>query len=158
MTEYFATLASADGDLRVTFLDFAPHPVHKVPAYRFRMVHAGTGEKMGGLNLRIGSGEHIERYAGHIGYYVHPEHRGHRFAARSLRLLVPLARRHGFDIVWITCDPDNAASRRTAELAGAEFVEIVDVPETCIIYQAGHPRKCRYRLICAPGPYSALIA
>jgi predicted acetyltransferase len=122
------------------------------------MVHVGTGEELGGINLRVGSGEHIERYAGHIGYHVQPEYRGHRFAARSIGLLVPLARRHGFDIVWITCDPDNAASKRTAELAGAKFVEIVDVPETCIIYQAGHPRKCRYRLICAPAPRSALIA
>jgi predicted acetyltransferase len=110
------------------------------------MVSERTGEELGGINLRIGFSEHMERYAGHIGYHVHPEHRGHRFAARSVRLLLPLAHSHGLDVLWITCDPENAASRRTAELAGAEFVEIVDVPENCVISQAGHQRKCRYRL------------
>jgi tagatose 1,6-diphosphate aldolase len=61
-------------------------------------------------------------------------------------LLLPAARRLGLDPVWITCDPENAASRRTLEIAGAEFVEIVDVPEDCVIFKGGHPRKCRYRL------------
>ena len=46
----------------------------------------------------------------------------------------------------ITCGPENAASRRTLELVGAEFVETVGVPSDCIIFQSGHLRKCRYRL------------
>jgi hypothetical protein len=50
------------------------------------------------------------------------------------------------DPLCITCDPDNAASRRTCELARAVFVEIVDVPETCIIHRTGHKKKCRYWL------------
>jgi tagatose 1,6-diphosphate aldolase len=61
-------------------------------------------------------------------------------------LLLPLARRHGLEILWITCDPDNIASRRTCELAGLELVEIVDVPEHMDMYQRGERRKCRYRL------------
>ena len=77
---------------------------------------------------------------------VYPAHRGHRYAARGVRLLIPFARQLGFDVLWITCDPENVGSRRSAELAGAEFVEIVDVPENCMIYQSGHKQKCRYRL------------
>jgi tagatose 1,6-diphosphate aldolase len=94
----------------------------------------------------VGSTPHIELYAGHIGYAVHDIHRGHRYAARSVRLLIPYARRLGIEPLWITCDPENLASRRTLEIAGAQFVEIVDVPADCIIYQSGHPRKCRYRI------------
>lgn len=135
-----------DGDLLLEFVDAAPHPVHKVPAYRFRMVHEGSGEEIGGINLRVGSTPHLELYAGHVGYAVHPEHRGHRYAARGLRLLMPAARQLGIHNLWITCDPENEASRRTAELAGAEFIEVVDVPTNCVIHQAGHKRKCRYRL------------
>jgi tagatose 1,6-diphosphate aldolase len=53
----------------------------------------------------------------------------------------------GIDPLWITCDPDNAASRRSLELAGAEFMEVVDVPEDCGIRKyGGKLRKCRYRL------------
>jgi tagatose 1,6-diphosphate aldolase len=117
-----------------------------VPTYHFRMVHAVTGEEMGTIRLRAGSTHHLGMYAGHIGYGVHEPHRGHRYAARSVRLLVPLARSLGLDPLWITCDPENLASRRTLELAGAQFVEIVDVPEDNIIHKSGHPRKCRYRL------------
>jgi predicted acetyltransferase len=142
----------ADGDLELKLIDFAPHAVHKAPAYWFRMVHAATGEELGGINLRIGSTRHIELFAGHIGYAVHPPHRGHRYSTRSLRLLLPLAGRLRLDPLWITCDPDNLASRRCLELAGAQFVEVVSVPEDCIVHRSGHPRKCRYRLAVTPNP------
>jgi tagatose 1,6-diphosphate aldolase len=135
-----------EGDLELELDRIAAHPVHKVPTYHFRMVHVPTGEELGGIRLRVGSTPHIELYAGHIGYAVHDIHRGHRYAARSVRLLIPYARRLGIEPLWITCDPENLASRRTLEIAGAQFVEIVDVPADCIIYQSGHPRKCRYRI------------
>jgi tagatose 1,6-diphosphate aldolase len=135
-----------DGELVLEFVNFAPHPVHKVPTYYFRMVHIDSREEIGGINLRAESNSHIELYAGHVGYTVHPAHRGQRYATRSLLLLIPLARELGLDPLWITCDPDNVASRRSCELAGAKFVEIVDVPETCVIHRSGHTQKCRYRL------------
>jgi len=135
-----------DGDLLLQLDRCALHPAHKVPTHYFRMVHAESGEELGVINLRVGSNPHIERYAGHVGYTVHEAYRGHRYAARASRLLIPLARQHGLETLWITCDPENLASRRTCELAGAKFVEIVDVPSDCIIYQSGHPKKCRYRL------------
>jgi predicted acetyltransferase len=135
-----------DGDFQLQLVEFAPHPVHKVPTYYFRMVHAQSGEELGGINLRVASTPHIELYAGHIGYAVYPACRGHRYAARSVRLLAPLARQLHFDTLWITCDPENVSSRRSAELAGGELVEIVDVPANCIVHQSGHTRKCRYRL------------
>jgi predicted acetyltransferase len=135
-----------DGELRLELDRFEIHPTHHVPTYQFRMVHLDTQETIGNIRLSAGSTPHIERYAGHIGYGVLPQHRGHRYAARALRLLLPLARQLNVNPLWITCDPENIASRRTLELAGAEFIEIVDVPPDCIIHQRGHPRKCRYRL------------
>lgn len=36
-------------------------------------------------------------------------------------------------------DEELRFSRRCLEIAGAEFVEIVDVPVNCVIYQSGHP-------------------
>lgn len=136
----------ADGDLRLQFVKLVVHVVHKTPAYYFRMIHSQTDEELGGINLRVGSTPHLDLYPGHIGYTVHPAHRGHQYAARSVRLLMPVARQLSFENLWITCDPENIASRRTAELAGAQFMEIVNVPENCIIYQTGHKSKCRYRL------------
>jgi tagatose 1,6-diphosphate aldolase len=138
--------ALREGDLALEFRDLATHPVHRVPAYFFRMIGADSGEELGIINLRHASTPHIKRYAGHVGYAVHPPHRGHRYAARSVRLLLSLARELRLDPLWITTDPGNAASRRSCELAGAKFIEIVDVPLDCIIHRNGHPRKCRFRL------------
>ena len=63
-----------------------------------------------------------------------------------MRLLSPVARRLGLGPLWVTCDPENVASRRTLERLGAELVEEVDVPPDCVIFESGHPRKCRYRI------------
>lgn len=116
------------------------------PSYTLRMVHVPRGFAMGRISLRIGHQPSIVLYAGHIGYTVHPPSRGHHYAARSCRLLLPLARAHGLTELWITCNPDNWASRRTCELTGARFVEIVDLPTETDMYQRGERQKCRYLL------------
>lgn len=139
-------LMLADRDLLLKVVTLEPHATHRVPTYFFSMIHAHTGECLGRINLRTVSTEHVVHYAGHIGYAVEPAHSGHHYAARALRLLLPLAQRLGIDPLSITCDPDNLASRRTCEYAGAKLLEIVDVPATCVIHKAGHPRKCRYLL------------
>jgi predicted acetyltransferase len=133
--------------LELRLSDYSVHSVHRVPTYFFRMLSRYSEEELGTINLRLGSNAHIERYAGHIGYGVHAAHRGHHYAARSLSLLVPLARRLNLDPLWITCDPENKASRRSLDIAGAEFVEIVEVPKDCGIRRfGGKMHKCRYRL------------
>jgi tagatose 1,6-diphosphate aldolase len=141
------------GELRdddITLHLFATRPADPVrgwvPYYVFHIMIAGTERRAGEVQLRIGDTEHLRLYGGQIAYGVRPEYRGQHFAARAVRLLLPLARRHGFTELWITCNPDNIASRRTCELAGAEFVEIVDLPPHVDMYQEGERQKCRYRL------------
>jgi tagatose 1,6-diphosphate aldolase len=145
---FFAPGLLVDGDLQLVLERTLPGDPARghVPAYLFKMTRTGQEEKIGSISLRIGHTPHIVLYAGHIGYGVEPAYRGHRYAARACRLLLPLARRHGLTTLWITCNPDNTASRRTCEILGAEFVEIVDVPENTDMYRRGDQQKCRYRL------------
>ncbi|MGQ9631448.1 MAG: GNAT family N-acetyltransferase [bacterium] len=137
-----------DDDLELVLVEKLPGDEKKgwVPAYRFEMRHTFSGERMGMIELRVGNTRDLITYGGHLGYSVEPEFRGHHYAARSCRLLLPLARRHGINPVWITCNPDNWASRRTCELAGARLVEIVDIPEYIDMYREGERQKCRYRI------------
>jgi tagatose 1,6-diphosphate aldolase len=137
-----------DGDLRLVLKETKPADPSKgfVPAYVFEMVLTGTDTVVGSINLRVGNGEFLVRYGGHIGYKVNPERRGHRFAARACRLLMPLAKRHGLQPLWVTVTPDNVASRRTCEILGATMVEIVDLPTDCDMYAKGERQKCRYRI------------
>lgn len=145
--EVVRSLRLRHGDLELRLADYAVHAYHRVPTCFFRMMSEDRNVELGTVNLRIGSTQHVERYAGHIGYGVHPAFRGHHYAARSVQLLLPVARRLGIDPMWITCDPENVASRRSLEIAGAEMIEIVDVPEDCGIRKyGGKARKCRYRL------------
>jgi len=137
-----------DEELELTLVEKYPgdDTIGYVPAYRFKMTLVGQDKEVGHIELRIGDTHHIVMYGGHVGYRVVPDHRGRRYAARSCRLLLPLARSHGLKTLWITCNPDNIASRRTCELAGARLVEIVDLPENTDMYQEGERQKCRFRL------------
>ena len=124
----------------------------RVPHYDFWMLDHGVARDgrpprvAGTITLRVGSTPALERYYGHIGYHVYPPHRGRHYAERACRLLLGLARRHGMRKLWITCDPANAASRRTCERLGMAVVETVDVPPSDPLYARGELRKCRYRL------------
>jgi tagatose 1,6-diphosphate aldolase len=137
-----------DGELELVLVEKVPgNPVvNHVPAYRFKMTLVGQEQAIGRIDLRIGNTHHLVMYGGHIGYGVESEHRGHHYAARAVKLLMPLARSHGMTTLWITCNPDNVASRRTCELAGAQFVEIVNLPQDTDMYQQGERQKCRYCL------------
>ena len=136
-----------DGDLELILAEKRPANPAKgfVPVYVFHMRPVGQKTNVGNIALRVGHNENIEKYAGHIGYYVSPKYRGHRYAARSCKLVLPIARRHSLNPLWITCNPDNLASRRTCEIVGARFVETVKVPPNFYrLYKNSDRLKCRY--------------
>lgn len=126
----------------------------RLPAYHFWMLVDGglDGDGIadpeirivGGLGLRIGTDREIELYSGNVGYHVYPPARGRRYAERACRLILPLARRHGMERLWITCNPDNTASRRTCERLGAEYVDIVPIPGDHPFRLRGEVAKCRF--------------
>jgi RimJ/RimL family protein N-acetyltransferase len=130
----------------------------RIPHYDFWMLVHDYAREPGGppappivriagtITLRIGHTPATELYYGHVGYHVYPPMRGRHFAERACRLILDLARRHSMKTLWITCDPTNAASRRTCERLGMEFVEIVKVPQADPLYARGEREKCRYRL------------
>ena len=139
--------AARDDDLRLA-LDTIYLPdgsPWQVPAYRFNMVVDDA--RAGTISLRVGHNEWLVRYAGQVGFSVGPPFRGRHLAERATRLLLPLARSHGLDPLWISCNPDNAASRRVIERLGAVFVELVDLPPDYDRYTSrGERQKLRFRL------------
>lgn len=137
-----------DGDLHLVLAGTFPADGRRVlvPFYRFFMHCATFRAPIGHITLRLSNDPDTVLYWGHIGYSVEPPFRGHRYAARALKLLVPLARRHQLDPLWITSNPDNIASRRTCEFAGAILEDTVDVPRDHALWPRGDHQKCRYRL------------
>lgn len=114
-----------------------------VPAYKFDIC-LPDGTAIGACDLRIGHTMGLF-FGGNIGYGIDEPHRGHRYAARACRLLFTLAARHHMGFVYITCDPDNAASSRTCQLAGCEYLCTVPIPEDCDMYREGKRHVMVYR-------------
>jgi len=136
-----------DGDLELVLTRRIPaNPIKRyVPAYHFEMRHPGQKTVLGSIRLRVGSTLKL-RYVGHIGYGVRKRFRGRRYAARSCRLLLPLARAHGLTAVWLTVDPKNITSQKTCEIAGAKYVDTVRLPKSDEQYAEGERYKRRYRV------------
>jgi predicted acetyltransferase len=136
-----------DGDLELVLVNKKPaDPVKGYsPAYEFEMRHTKELSAMGTIRLRIDSALKL-RYPGHIGYEVKKEFRGHRYAARSCRLIAPFAHAHGLNVVWLTVDPRNVPSQRTCSIIGATYMGTVRIPKDHEMYAQGARFRRRYRL------------
>ena len=136
-----------DDDLELVLV--GKHPADatrkRSPWYEFEMRRPGKRTKLGRIRFRVDSARRL-RLPGHLGFEVNKRHRGHRYAARSCRLLLPLAHAHGLPSLWITCDPKNMASRRSCELAGGKSVQTVRIPKRHEMYAKDRRSVCRYRI------------
>ena len=115
-----------------------------VPAYLFSICLVDTGRSVGEIDLRLGETRYLRQYGGQLGYHIDSRFRGFRFAAKACLLLQEVALAHEMPGLWITCNPDNLASRRTCDLIGAVYVEEVRVPFASELYWRGDRHKCRY--------------
>lgn len=144
---FFNNLVLVDQDLSLEFAgkERVSSPDTDVVAYHFTMKHTRTGEEMGRINIKAGYTENIIRYRGNIGYTVYEKYRGNHYSSRSCRLLVPVLRFLGLNPVYITCDADNAASRKNIEALGAELLGIERITESSPYYPY-YPEKARVKL------------
>ena len=111
--------------------------------HHFKVVD-GSGVILGHINFRIGDTRHVTLFAGHIGFEILPEHRGHRYSLAACRALAPHIRNY-YEQIVITVDPDNAPSRKIIEELGAKFISEVEVPSDDPSYLSGARRKLRYQ-------------
>lgn len=83
-------------------------------------------EILGFLAIRHRLNRFLFDQGGHIGYSVRPSARRQGIASAALELGLAEARGLGIDPVLVTCDEDNAASRRTIENSGGQYENTVD--------------------------------
>ena len=134
-----------DGEIRLRLNRTSPACPEKqyVPAYFFDICLA-DGTRAGALDLRIGQNRKLY-IGGHIGYRVEEPFRGHRYAMKAVLLALKQAGKHHMDRVYITCVPENAASKRTIELAGGVFEERAPIPEENEMHAEGKREVLVYR-------------
>jgi len=76
-----------------------------------------------GFRWQPGTSELPPHVLGHIGYAVVPWKRGRGYAKRALALMVVEARGVGLTFVYVTANPDNAASQAVIRANGGRLVE-----------------------------------
>ena len=135
----------SSGDVTLRFVRVVPGEPSRgfVPYYHFRIL-AADGAEVGHINFRVGNTEHVRLCAGHIGFEIREAYRGRGYALQACRAIAPFVR-SVYQVVTITCDPDNLASMRTIERLGARFVDVVAVPPHDPHYQRGSRIKRRYK-------------
>ena len=111
--------------------------------YTFYIYRAKTRDYLGYVSLRLGESPALY-YLGHIGYRIEAEHRGHGYAARACRLMLPLLQRLRLESVVITTNVENIPSRKTCLRLGCVLERIAPVPPEYRALCAGAAQKCRY--------------
>ena len=112
----------------------------------FSICLAHSRVKVGDCDLRIGDTKEYY-FAGNIGYRIYEPYRGHHYAYEACMLVMKYAYdTAGMRSVYITCSPENIASKKTIERLGGEYVETVNVPSWHWLYIRGEKVKLIYRL------------
>tara|TARA_R110002124_G_scaffold52996_1_gene152083 strand:- start:1454 stop:1909 length:456 start_codon:yes stop_codon:yes gene_type:complete len=122
-----------------------PQPPVNAPILSYLIEVAG--QTIGEIRIRLGDSEDLTRHFGQIGYEIYPAFRGRGHVTAACRLALNLMRNLGYDAVWITCNPENLASRRVCEKLGAQLVETINIPVDHVMYEHGILQKCRYRVV-----------
>lgn len=96
-------------------------PQGYVPATKYILVN-DDGEYVGIFNLRHRLNDHLREGAGHIGYGIAPEYRGHGYATEGLRMVLGIALRdYGIEEAYLSVDKDNPASLAVQRHCGARI-------------------------------------
>jgi predicted acetyltransferase len=114
-----------------------------VPSYSFKICLISDDIEVGECNFRVGNTEKTF-FGGNIGYEVYKQYRGNYYAGKACILLFKLAKMHNMDYLYITCNPDNYASRKTCEYAGGTLEAIVNLPTDSDMFMRGEKQKCIY--------------
>lgn len=113
-----------------------------VSFYHYRII-GKSGNDVGHINFRVGNTAHVLYCAGHIGYEVKEQYRGNSYAYHACLLIAPFVR-SVYSIVVLTCNPANAASKRTIEKLKCDYLGEISLNPSEQAYKKGERTRFRY--------------
>lgn len=141
--EKYALLTSETMELRL--IHFDKGNAVEIPYYWYEIIPKTLNKSVGKISIRLGNNYH-SYYNGHIGYEVDEEYRGHGFSYPAAKMVLPVAKEHGMEYIYLVCDEDNFASYKTIEKLGADLVELVVPPKDYFGWYEGIPVQRIYKL------------
>ena len=84
---------------------------------------------IGMVNIRHRLNDFLLNFGGHVGYSVHPAHRGQGYGKQQLRLALDKCRDLGLSRVLLTCNESNEASRRVIRANGGVLEDVRAKPD-----------------------------
>lgn len=149
-TNQFDTIE--DHELTLAIIGKFPGDGIRLPFYYYDIIRKSDGVAVGKISVRIGHNYH-SYYNGNVGYEINEEYQGHGLAYQACKLIFPVARFHGMEALYLTCDEDNAPSYKTIERLGAELVEVCEPPKDYFAWYEGMSRQRIYRLDLNKGEF-----
>lgn len=87
-----------------------------------------VGKLVGISDIRLGTNDCIQTFAGQIGYSVRPSQRKRGYASEILKLTLIEAAKCGLSKILITCNEPNIASAKVIEKNGGVLEKIIPHP------------------------------
>lgn len=89
-------------------------PLGHVPSTTYILID-DEDNYVGIFNLRHCLNDFLENGPGHVGYAISKNYRRRGYATKGLELILKKAKLKGIDSVYLSCNKDNIASRKTIE-------------------------------------------
>lgn len=137
----FDVIKSNELELRI--IEKFPGDEVLIPFYYYD-IYLGE-EAIGKISIRIGNNYH-SYYNGHIGYEIDEAFRGHQYSLKAAHMVLPVAKYHGMQSLYLSCDKSNMASRTVIERLGARLVEETVPPKDYFAWQEGMEVQRIYQL------------
>ncbi len=123
-------LNSFSGKPESEFSDWLMSQVHMANAINLQgnrvpqtsyWIESEQKELIGFLKIRTRLTPSLLDEGGHIGYFISPKFQGKGYGTQALAASLKQAQLKGIDLVLVTCDVDNLASKRVIEKNGGQL-------------------------------------
>jgi len=104
-------------------------PEGLVPDSTYLCVRIRDDCLIGLVNIRHQLNDFLLNFGGHIGYSIHPAHRGQGYGKQQLRLALGKCPALGLSRVLLTCNELNEASRRVIRANGGVLEDVRVKPD-----------------------------
>lgn len=134
---------SGDPDLSLKIIEKNYGDDTILPFYWYEII--SDGKAVGKISIRIGNNFH-SYFNGHVGYEIDEQFRGNKLSLKALKLVLPVAKFHGMNSIYLTCSSSNMASKKIISMSGAVFLEEVVPPKEYFAWYEGIEKSSIFEL------------